>query len=124
MAELFIELFSEEIPSTLQIDARRKIIQMFKERLQKREIKFNSQLLVFYCKPNFFKYLSRNRVDREIKLACLPSINTKVAKEETSSGLPSQITRSAALPTSMVPNLSERPKTSAILAVNAFIASS
>ena len=42
MAELFIELFSEEIPSTLQIDARRKILQMFKERLQKREIKFNS----------------------------------------------------------------------------------
>ena len=42
MAELFIELFSEEIPSKLQIDARQKIKQMFEERLQKKEIKFNS----------------------------------------------------------------------------------
>ena len=42
MAELFIELFSEEIPSKLQIDARQKIHQMFEERLQKKEIKFHS----------------------------------------------------------------------------------
>jgi len=42
MAELFIELFSEEIPSKLQIDARQKIRQMLEERLQKKEIKFNS----------------------------------------------------------------------------------
>jgi len=42
MAELFIELFSEEIPSKLQIDARQKIKQMFEERLHKKEIKFNS----------------------------------------------------------------------------------
>ena len=42
MAELFIELFSEEIPSKLQIDARQKIRQMLEERLQKKEIQFNS----------------------------------------------------------------------------------
>ena len=42
MAELFVELFSEEIPSKLQIDARQKIKQMFEERLLKKEIKFNS----------------------------------------------------------------------------------
>ena len=42
MAELFIELFSEEIPSRLQINARQKIKQMLEERLKKREIKFNS----------------------------------------------------------------------------------
>jgi len=42
MAELFIELFSEEIPSKLQIDARQKIRQTFEERLQKKGIKFNS----------------------------------------------------------------------------------
>ena len=42
MAELFIELFSEEIPSKLQIDARQKIKLRIEERLQKREIKFNS----------------------------------------------------------------------------------
>jgi len=42
MAELFLELFSEEIPSSLQIDTRQKIKQMLEERLQKKEIKFNS----------------------------------------------------------------------------------
>ena len=42
MAELFIELFSEEIPAKLQIDARKKIKQMIEERLRKREINFES----------------------------------------------------------------------------------
>ena len=42
MAELFIELFSEEIPSKLQIDAREKIKQLLEESLKKREINFIS----------------------------------------------------------------------------------
>ena len=42
MAELFIELFSEEIPPKLQIDARQKIKQIIEERLRKREIGFSS----------------------------------------------------------------------------------
>jgi len=42
MADLFIELFSEEIPSQLQINARQKIKQNIEEKLQKKEIKFNS----------------------------------------------------------------------------------
>ncbi len=42
MAELFIELFSEEIPSKLQIDARKKIKQNIDERLKKKEINFQS----------------------------------------------------------------------------------
>ena len=41
MAELFIELFSEEIPSKLQINAREKIKQAIEEKLNRREIKFN-----------------------------------------------------------------------------------
>ena len=41
MAELFIELFSEDIPSKLQIDAREKIKQNLEERLKKKEIKFS-----------------------------------------------------------------------------------
>jgi len=40
MAELFIELFSEEIPSRLQTDARQKIKQTINERLKKSEINF------------------------------------------------------------------------------------
>ena len=40
MAELFIELFSEEIPAKLQIDARKKIKELITERLEKKEINF------------------------------------------------------------------------------------
>ena len=42
MAELFIELFSEEIPAKLQIDARQKIKQIIDEKLKKKEISFRS----------------------------------------------------------------------------------
>ena len=42
MAELFIELFSEEIPAKLQIDARTKIKQTINERLEKNGISFKS----------------------------------------------------------------------------------
>ena len=42
MAELFIELFSEEIPAKLQIDARQKIKQIIDEKLQKKAINFKS----------------------------------------------------------------------------------
>ena len=51
MAELFIELFSEEIPAKLQIDARQKISQLIAEKLNKKEIKFKSN--------NFFSTPSR-----------------------------------------------------------------
>ena len=57
MAEFFLELFSEEIPSLLQVDARRKIKVKIEERLQRKEIKFNSsksfstpKRLVFFIK--------------------------------------------------------------------------
>ena len=36
MAELFIELFSEEIPAKLQTDARTKIKQILEEKLRKK----------------------------------------------------------------------------------------
>jgi len=42
MAELFIELFSEEIPSNLQIDIRNKIKKNLEENLTKNEINFKS----------------------------------------------------------------------------------
>ena len=38
MAELFIELFSEEIPARLQADARKKIKQILDEKLKKKDI--------------------------------------------------------------------------------------
>ena len=42
MAELFIELLSEEIPTKLQIDARQKIKKIIEERLKKEEINFKT----------------------------------------------------------------------------------
>jgi len=42
MAELFIELYSDEIPAKLQIDAREKIKKAIEERLKKKEINFKS----------------------------------------------------------------------------------
>jgi len=42
MAELFIELFSEEIPAKLQVDARQEIKKLINEKLQKKEINFKS----------------------------------------------------------------------------------
>ena len=42
MAELFIELYSEEIPAKLQIDARHVIKQNIEEKLKKKEINFKS----------------------------------------------------------------------------------
>ena len=42
MADLFIELFSEEIPAKLQTDARKKIKEMLEEQLGKKEINYKS----------------------------------------------------------------------------------
>ena len=42
MAELFVELFTDEIPARLQIDARQKIKQAIEKSLKKREIGFKS----------------------------------------------------------------------------------
>ena len=42
MADLFLELFSEDIPARLQIEARKRIKQLIEERLQKKEIIFKS----------------------------------------------------------------------------------
>ena len=53
MAELFIELFSEEIPAKLQIDARRKLKEIINEKLKKKEINFKSSK--FANVENFLK---------------------------------------------------------------------
>ena len=50
MSEIFIELFTEEIPAKLQIDARQKIKQLINERLEKKEINFKSSKS--YSTPN------------------------------------------------------------------------
>jgi len=61
MAELFIELFSEEIPANLQIDARKKIKQMINERLSKKEITFNNL-------NHYRDFLSTSKISKIINL--------------------------------------------------------
>ena len=53
MAELFIELFSEEIPGKLQIDARQKIREIINEKLKKKEAR-NSLIETW---ANLFQHL-------------------------------------------------------------------
>ena len=53
MAELFIELYSEEIPAKLQIDARKKIKQTIDERLKKRKLILNQANLFQHRKDLF-----------------------------------------------------------------------
>ena len=42
MSEFFLEIFSEEIPAKLQINARQQIKQALEEKLSKKEISFKS----------------------------------------------------------------------------------
>ena len=54
MAELFIELFSEDIPPKLQIDARQKIKQTIEERLKKKKLNLIQASLFQHLKDLFF----------------------------------------------------------------------
>ena len=47
MSELFVELFSEEIPATLQKSAREKFPKNFVDFLKKEEIKFKDSISVY-----------------------------------------------------------------------------
>ena len=62
MAELFIELFSEEIPAKLQIDARQKIKQMIDEKLLK-----NFDIAESECKSLLEKKLPLPAYDQCLK---------------------------------------------------------
>ena len=74
MAELFIELLSEEIPAKLQIDAREKIKQKINEKLQEKEINFkyrgnslSDDLIFLSASFKGFKK-DKSKIDNEIKL--------------------------------------------------------
>ena len=54
MAELFIELFSEEIPSKLQIDARKKIKEIIDQKLKKKKLTLNQASPSQHLKDLFF----------------------------------------------------------------------
>jgi len=83
MAELFIELFSEEIPAKLQIDARQKIKKIIEENFTRRDIKFN--LSKSFSTPKrlvfFINGIPETKVEKE-KVIKGPKVdNNKVALE-------------------------------------------
>jgi len=83
MAELFIELFSEEIPAKLQIDARQKIKQLINERLEKKEINFKSSKS--YSTPNrlvFFIDGIPEKIEQKKKIIKGPKIDSPLVALE------------------------------------------
>ena len=54
MSELFLELFSEEIPSGLQKNAREGILKLFTESFDKLDINLNQKNLTTHQKDWFF----------------------------------------------------------------------
>ena len=57
MSELFLELFSEEIPPKLQIDAREKIKNIFIENLKKKILHLKPSIL-FRLPKGLFLFLT------------------------------------------------------------------
>ena len=47
MSELFVELFSEEIPAKLQVSARRQLKKVISDFFIAKQIKFNENFKVF-----------------------------------------------------------------------------
>ena len=83
MAELFIELYSEEIPAKLQTDARKKIKQTLEEKLKKKEIYFKvsesfstPKRLVFFIKG------IPDRIEQKGKIIKGPKIDAPSAAVE------------------------------------------
>ena len=77
MAELFIELFSEEIPSKLQIDARKKIKTILEDALNKREIHF--KLSRSFSTPKRLVFLMEgipDKIEQKTKILKGPKVGT------------------------------------------------
>ena len=83
MSEFFLELFSEEIPPNLQIDAREKIKKFFEASLNKNDVEF--KLSQSYSTPNrlvFFINGIPKKIKKEEKILKGPNINApKIALE-------------------------------------------
>jgi glycyl-tRNA synthetase beta chain len=78
MSELFIELFSEEIPSKLQVDARIKIRKILEEKLKKKEIYF--KLSKSFSTPKRLVFVISgipNKIEEKPKIIKGPKIDAK-----------------------------------------------
>ncbi len=64
MSEFFLELFSEEIPSRLQINARNELIQIFKKFFHDNEIKIKGKINI-YSTPNRL-IIHANKISKDV----------------------------------------------------------
>ena len=65
MSEFFLELFSEEIPSRLQISARNDLIEIFKKFFNENKIIIKGKINI-YSTPNRL-ILHINKISKEVK---------------------------------------------------------
>ena len=64
MSEFFLELFSEEIPSRLQINARNDLIQIFKKFFHDNEIKVKGKINIYSIPNRLIVYI--NKISKDV----------------------------------------------------------
>jgi len=62
MSEFFLELFSEDIPSGLQKNARKEILKLFTETFDKLNINFKTKIKTFLIGESLLKNLDKNSI--------------------------------------------------------------
>ena len=78
MSEFFLELFSEEIPSKLQINARRNLYENFKNFFQENEIHIKGKLNVYSTPNRLVVYIDKitKQISRKSEEIRGPNINS------------------------------------------------
>ena len=84
MAEFFLELFSEEVPASLQKNARENILESFKKLFDEKNLSFKKSLS--YSVPNRLIILFQDLQDQVIKKK--EEIFRKVSQKKTKKGSP------------------------------------
>ena len=91
MSELFVELFSEEIPAKLQINARNELKKNIKNFFIDNQIKFNEDLIITFPEENDFLFFvargdgyhtfSTNKRDHDKAKRKFQKIRRKIKRE-------------------------------------------
>ena len=78
MSEFFLELFSEEIPSRLQINARHDLIQILKKFFDDNEIIIKGKINIYSIPNRLIVYI--NKISKDVTKKA-EEIKTKTAKK-------------------------------------------
>ena len=71
MAELLLELYSEEIPPQLQIGARNQLKHFFEKYLEEENVKFNE---ISVCDGRTFENLGKSNTSSKVNASFIASI--------------------------------------------------